>query len=121
MRRDLFRVLGLWQTRRIWLVGGILVAALSALAGVALLALAGRVVAGAVARAFLRDSPLVLLDEPTSHLDPGTEAAVLDALRRLCVGRTAIVATHARAARGYFGRTLEMAGGRATSDRMAGN
>lgn len=75
----------------------------------------------AVARAFLRDSPLVLLDEPTSHLDPGTEAAVLDALRRLCVGRTAIVATHARAARGYFGRTLDLAeAGRAT-DRMAGN
>ncbi|MBR0662063.1 thiol reductant ABC exporter subunit CydC [Neoroseomonas oryzicola] len=49
MRRDLFRVLGLWQTRRVWLVGGLLVAALSALAGVALLALAGRVVAGAVA------------------------------------------------------------------------
>ncbi len=75
----------------------------------------------AVARAFLRDTPLVLLDEPTSHLDPGTEAAVLDALRRLCVGRTAIVATHARAARGYFGRVLEMSGGRAISDRMAGN
>lgn len=74
----------------------------------------------AVARAFLRDSPLILLDEPTSHLDPGTEAAVLDALRRLCVGRTAIVATHARAARGHFGRVLEMSGGRAVSDRMAG-
>jgi ATP-binding cassette subfamily C protein CydD len=75
----------------------------------------------AVARAFLRDSPLVLLDEPTSHLDPGTEAAVLDALRRLCVGRTAIVATHARAARGYFGRVLELSAGRAATDRMAGN
>jgi ATP-binding cassette subfamily C protein CydD len=74
----------------------------------------------AVARAFLRDTPLVLLDEPTSHLDPGTEAAVLDALRRLCVGRTAIVATHARAARGYFGRTLEMTAGSAATDRMAG-
>lgn len=75
----------------------------------------------AVARAFLRDTPLVLLDEPTTHLDPGTEAAVLDALRRLCVGRTAVVATHARAARGYFGRVLEMSGGRGASDRMAGD
>lgn len=74
----------------------------------------------AVARAFLRDSPLILLDEPTSHLDPGTEAVVLDALRRLCAGRTAIIATHARAARGYFGRTLELAAGRAAADRMAG-
>ncbi len=75
----------------------------------------------AVARAFLRDSPLVLLDEPTSHLDPGTEAAVLDALRRLCVGRTAIVATHARAARGYFGRTFDLGALAASADRMAGN
>jgi ATP-binding cassette subfamily C protein CydD len=75
----------------------------------------------AVARAFLRDTPLVLLDEPTTHLDPGTEAVVLDALRRLCVGRTAIVATHARAARGYFGKVLELSAGRDAADRMAGN
>lgn len=75
----------------------------------------------AVARAFLRDTPLVLLDEPTTHLDPGTEAVVLDALRRLCVGRTAIVATHARAARGYFGKELRLSAGRAAADRMAGN
>lgn len=75
----------------------------------------------AVARAFLRDTPLILLDEPTAHLDPGTEAAVLDALRRLCVGRTAIVATHARAARTGFGRVLELGAGRAGAARMAGN
>ncbi|BDG71876.1 thiol reductant ABC exporter subunit CydD [Roseomonas fluvialis] len=75
----------------------------------------------AVARAFLRDTPLVLLDEPTTHLDPGTEAVVLDALRRLCVGRTAIVATHARAARGYFGKVLQLSAGRDAADRMAGN
>lgn len=75
----------------------------------------------AVARAFLRDTPLVLLDEPTAHLDPGTEAVVLDAIRRLCVGRTAIVATHARAARSQFGQVLELAAGRAVADRMAGN
>jgi ATP-binding cassette subfamily C protein CydD len=75
----------------------------------------------AVARAFLRDSPLVLLDEPTAHLDPGTEAVVLDALRRLCVGRTAILASHSRAARAGHGRVLELAGGRAGPSRMAGN
>ncbi|MBW6396544.1 thiol reductant ABC exporter subunit CydD [Roseomonas sp. HJA6] len=74
----------------------------------------------AVARAFLRDTPLVLLDEPTAHLDPGTEAVVLDALRRLCIGRTAIVATHARVARNAFGRVLEMQAGRAGAPRMAG-
>ncbi len=74
----------------------------------------------AIARAFLRDAPLILLDEPTAHLDPGTEAEVLESLRRLCVGRTAIVATHARAARRYFGRVLDIADGRAAGARMAG-
>ena len=74
----------------------------------------------AVARAFLRDTPLVLLDEPTAHLDPGTEAAVLEAVRRLCVGRTAIIATHARAARNAFGQVLELEAGRAGGARMAG-
>jgi len=74
----------------------------------------------AVARAFLRDTPMVLLDEPTAHLDPGTEAVVLDAVRRLCVGRTAIVATHARAARKAFGQVLELQAGRAVGARIAG-
>lgn len=67
----------------------------------------------ALARAFLRDAPLVLLDEPTAHLDPGTEAEILEGIRRLCTGRTAIIASHAAAARtGTLGRVLELAGGR---------
>jgi ATP-binding cassette subfamily C protein CydD len=74
----------------------------------------------AVARAFLRDTPLVLLDEPTAHLDPGTEAEVLESLRRLCAGRTAIVATHSRAAQRLLGRVLEIEAGRAAGARMAG-
>ena len=74
----------------------------------------------AVARAFLRDAPLVLLDEPTAHLDPGTEAEVLDSLRRLCGGRTAIVATHSRAAQRALGRVLELEHGRVAGARMAG-
>lgn len=67
----------------------------------------------ALARAFLRDAPLVLLDEPTAHLDPGTEAEVMEAIARLCAGRTAIVATHSRALRGLPGRVVEVSGGRA--------
>lgn len=74
----------------------------------------------AVARAFLRDAPLVLLDEPTAHLDPGTEAEVLESIRRLCAGRTAIIATHSRAARRMLGRVLEIEGGRAAGARLAG-
>jgi ATP-binding cassette subfamily C protein CydD len=75
----------------------------------------------AIARAFLRDTPLVLLDEPTAHLDPGTEAEVLDALRRLCIGRTAIIASHSRAARRHLGRVVELDAGRVVDgQRMAG-
>jgi thiol reductant ABC exporter CydD subunit len=48
----------------------------------------------AVARALLRDAPLVLLDEPTGHLDPATEAAVDRSIRRLASGRTVVVAAH---------------------------
>lgn len=51
----------------------------------------------AVARAFLADAELWVLDEPTAHLDPGTEALVIDALHRATQGRTVIVATHSAA------------------------
>jgi ATP-binding cassette, subfamily C, bacterial CydD len=66
----------------------------------------------ALARAFLRDAPLVLLDEPTAHLDPGTEAEVIDSLRRLCIGRTAIIASHSGLARAHLGRVLDLDSGR---------
>ncbi|MBR0680307.1 thiol reductant ABC exporter subunit CydC [Roseomonas eburnea] len=49
MRRDLLRILGLWRSRRTWLVAGLAAGILSALAGLALLVLAGEVIAGAVA------------------------------------------------------------------------
>ncbi|UFN51061.1 thiol reductant ABC exporter subunit CydD [Roseomonas sp. OT10] len=65
----------------------------------------------ALARAFLRDRPLVLLDEPTAHLDPATEREVLDGLRRLCAGRTAIIASHSPALRDRFGKVLVLEDG----------
>lgn len=66
----------------------------------------------ALARAFLRDAPLVLLDEPTTALDPGTEAEVMEAIARLCAGRTAIIATHSTQLRGLSARVLELGAGR---------
>lgn len=48
----------------------------------------------ALARAFLRDAPILILDEPTSALDMKTEAAILEALERLMAGRTTFVIAH---------------------------
>ncbi|MFI5918590.1 thiol reductant ABC exporter subunit CydD [Streptomyces anulatus] len=48
----------------------------------------------ALARAFLKDAPVLLLDEPTAHLDSGNEAAVTRATARLIRGRTSIVVAH---------------------------
>jgi ATP-binding cassette, subfamily B, bacterial len=48
----------------------------------------------AIARALLRDAPILILDEPTSALDTQTEAAVLEALERLRAGRTTFVIAH---------------------------
>jgi ATP-binding cassette, subfamily B, bacterial len=48
----------------------------------------------AVARAFLRDAPILILDEPTSSIDSRTESVILEALERLMKGRTTIVIAH---------------------------
>jgi ATP-binding cassette subfamily B protein len=48
----------------------------------------------AIARAFLKDAPILILDEPTSALDLRTEATVVDSLERLMRGRTTFVVTH---------------------------
>jgi len=66
----------------------------------------------AIARAFLKNAPLLLLDEPTAHLDPATEAEVLDSLRRLTLGRTVILASHSAAANAFAGRRLDLRAGR---------
>ncbi len=70
-----------------------------------------------IARAFLKNAPLLLLDEPTAHLDPTTEGEVLDSLRRLAVGRTVLLASHASAAQVFGNRRLDLRDGRAVPAR----
>jgi len=47
-----------------------------------------------VARAILRDSPILILDEPTSALDPETERLIIEALEQLQAGRTTFIIAH---------------------------
>jgi ATP-binding cassette subfamily B protein len=47
-----------------------------------------------IARAFLKDAPVLLLDEPTSALDPTTESAIMETIKELMRGRTTLIVTH---------------------------
>ena len=51
-------------------------------------------IAMALARAFLRNAELIILDEPTSAMDSWAEADWLQRFRRLVAGRTALIITH---------------------------
>jgi ABC-type multidrug transport system fused ATPase/permease subunit len=48
----------------------------------------------AVARAFLKDAPILILDEPTSSIDSRTEGVIMEALERLMRGRTTVLIAH---------------------------
>jgi ATP-binding cassette subfamily B protein len=47
-----------------------------------------------LARAFLKDAPILILDEPTSAVDIATEAAIMEAMERLMCGRTTFMIAH---------------------------
>jgi ABC-type multidrug transport system fused ATPase/permease subunit len=66
----------------------------------------------AIARAFLKDSPVLLLDEPTAHLDPYSEDAVTRATVRLMRGRTAIVVAHRTSLLPYADQVVTVRTGR---------
>jgi ATP-binding cassette subfamily B protein len=48
----------------------------------------------ALARAFLKDAPILILDEPTSSIDVATEAMIMEAMERVMAGRTTVMIAH---------------------------
>ena len=73
-----------------------------------------------IARAFLKDAPILILDEPTSSLDVKTEAAIVEAMERLMRGRTTFIITHRTSALKHCDLILRIEHGRVLSvDRLA--
>src|SRR4051812_24512665 len=74
---------------------------------------AGEVQRLALARVFVRDAPLVILDEPTANLDPESAELVEAAVDRLLAARTVLLITHGASAARQADRLVELVGGRA--------
>jgi len=70
----------------------------------------------AIARAFLKDSPILLLDEATAALDSESEEAIREALGRLMRGRTVIAIAHRLATLRHFDRLVLLEAGRIIED-----
>ncbi|MBI4354024.1 MAG: ABC transporter ATP-binding protein [Candidatus Omnitrophica bacterium] len=66
----------------------------------------------AIARAFLRDAPIIILDEPTSALDAESETLIKEALQRLLKGRTALIIAHRLSTIEHADRVIVIADGR---------
>jgi ATP-binding cassette, subfamily B, bacterial len=66
----------------------------------------------AVARALLRDTPVLLLDEPTTGLDPATEARLIDDLLASTVGKTVLLVTHQPQLTGRADQVIRVDGGK---------
>ena len=73
----------------------------------------------ALARAFLKDSPVLILDEPTSAVDAETEATILGAMRHLMRGRTVLVISHRPSTLERCAGLLVLESGRVVSDTIS--
>jgi len=69
-----------------------------------------------IARAFLKDAPILLLDEPTSALDPSTEHAIMETIADLMRGRTTLIITHRLPTVHALGRIIVLKDGRVVED-----
>jgi ATP-binding cassette, subfamily B, bacterial len=72
----------------------------------------------ALARAFLKDSPILILDEPTSAVDAETEAKILGAMRHLMRGRTVLVISHRPSTLERCAGVLVLESGRVVTDTI---
>jgi ATP-binding cassette subfamily B protein/subfamily B ATP-binding cassette protein MsbA len=71
-----------------------------------------------IARAFLKNAPILLLDEPTSALDPTTEAAIMETIKELMHGRTTLIVTHRLATIHGVDRIVVLENGRIVEQGM---
>jgi ATP-binding cassette subfamily B protein len=73
-----------------------------------------------LARAFLKDAPILLLDEPTSSVDMKTEATIIDAMERLMHGRTTFIVAHRLSTLSNCQIRLEVEDGRVLTRQAGG-
>jgi ATP-binding cassette, subfamily B, bacterial len=72
-----------------------------------------------LARAFLKDAPILILDEPTSSVDIDTEAAIMEAMERLMRGRTTFIIAHRLTTLSNCDLRLEIDAGRISNGRSS--
>jgi ATP-binding cassette subfamily C protein CydD/ATP-binding cassette subfamily C protein CydCD len=73
----------------------------------------------ALARAFVRDAPLVILDEPTADLDRTSAEVVAEAVERLRTGRTVLLIAHRPELVAYADRVVDLGGGTGVREEAA--
>ncbi len=62
----------------------------------------------ALARAFLKDAPILVLDEPTSSVDMATEAGIMETMERLMEGRTTLLVAHRKSTLEFCDARIEL-------------